>query len=514
MTFLGLDCGTSALKATLVDENERVLAAASKAYRPVNPRPLWSEQDPDDWRRAMLAALADLARQEPRAMARVSAIGFSGQMHSAVLLDAADKPLRPAILHNDTRAFAEARRLGEDHPELAAVVGVKPMAGFTAPKLMWLAAHEPSIFAKTRCVMLPKDYLRLALTGERATDMSDAAGTWWLDEAARQWSGPALAASGVDPSLTPRLVEGSAPVGALRDDIADRFGLKRGAIVAAGGGDAAAGAIGLGAVSPGAAFISLGTATQLIVAEDAYRPTPPERLVHGFAHALPGRWYRMAAMLNGAGALAFLGRLFAAEPAELETEAARDYRGPGDIVALPYLSGERTPHDDPLARGVFFGLNSSTSRAELTRAVMEGVAFSLRDAQDSMGPSKGKPDAIGLAGGGAKSALWARMIAAALDRPVLRYQGGDAGPAFGAARLARLAATGERPEDLCRPPPIADETRPAPQLVAAFAPQIERFRALYRALAPEFAAMRYKAADKHGAGDSPTSPMTIGRQRP
>jgi xylulokinase len=394
-------------------------------------------------------------------------------------------------LHNDTRAFVEARRLAEEHAELIAIVGVKPMAGFTAPKLPWLAAHEPEVFAKIRTIMLPKDYLRLALTGERATDMSDAAGTWWLDEAARTWCRPAIAASGVDSALLPPLVEGSATVGELRAEIADRFDLNRGAIVAAGGGDAAVGAVGLGAVKSGAAFISLGTATQLIVAEDRYRPRPAELLVHGFAHCLPGLWYNMAAMLNGAGGLAFLGRLFGAEPAALEAEAAPDYRGPGEVLALPYLSGERTPHDDPLARGVFFGMTPSTGRADVTRAVMEGVAYSLRDAQDSVEPREKGP--IGLAGGGAQSALWARMIAAALDRPVLRYQGGEAGPAFGAARLARLAATGERPEALCKPPPIAAETGPEPALVEAFAEKIERFRALYRALAPEFAAARYRA---------------------
>jgi xylulokinase len=490
MNFLGVDCGTSALKAVLVDENERVLAKSSQSYRPSNPRPLWSEQDPDDWLSAMHAALAEIAAQAPQKMALVTAIGFSGQMHSAVLLDGADRPLRPAILHNDGRAFAEARRLASDHPGLAAIVGVKPMAGFTAPKLMWLREHEPAAYSRLRTVLLPKDYLRLALTGAKATDVSDAAGAWLLDEAARRWSPAALGACGIDPSLMPPLLEGSAPAGQLRDEIADRYGLKRGAIVAAGGGDAAAGAIGVGAVRPGAALISLGTATQLIVAQDQYRPTPPERLVHGFAHALPERWYRMAAMLNGAGALAFLGRLVGAEPAELDAEAQRDYRGPGGVIALPYLSGERTPHDDPYARGVFFGLTPATSRADLARAVMEGVACSLRDAEDAVGADRDRLGPLALTGGGAKSDLWTRMIAAALGRPVLRYQGGEAGPALGAARLGRLAACGEEPEDVCKPPPIKDETQPDPALVEAFAEQIERFRALYRALAPKFAAAR------------------------
>ena len=487
MTFLGIDCGTSALKAVLVDEDERILGASAQSYLPSNPHPLWSEQNPDDWREAMFGALAALAREAPAAMGAVAAIGFSGQMHSAVLLDEADRPLRPAILHNDTRAFAEARELAEQHPELARITGVKPMAGFTAPKLIWLRRHEPETFAGIRCVLLPKDYLRLCLTGEKRTDMSDAAGTWWLDEERRQWSAEALAACGVDIALAPRLVEGSQAAGFLRDEIADRFGLPRRVVVAAGGGDAAVGALGIGAVRPGAAFISLGTAVQLIVASDSYSPAP-ERLVHSFAHALPGRWYRMAAMLNGAGALAFIARLLGSSPAELEREAARDYRGPGELICLPYLSGERTPHDDPHARGVFFGLSSSTSRADVARATMEGVALTLVDARDCVESGAARIGAVGLIGGGAKSQLWTLMIASALERPIIRYRDGETGPAFGAARLARLAATGEAPEDLCKAPDIADVTEPDPDLAAAFKPRIERFRSLYRALKSEFSA--------------------------
>jgi xylulokinase len=400
----------------------------------------------------MFDAFADLRRAAPQAMGAVAAIGFSGQMHSAVLLDGADRPVRPAILHNDSRAFAEARALGEFHPELAAIVGVKPMAGFTAPKLMWLLRCEPETFAKVRCVLLPKDYLRLCLTGEKLTDMSDAAGAWWLDEARRKWSDAALAASGVDRALMPRLAEGSDAVGHLRGEIADRFGLRRETIVAAGGGDAAVGALAIGAVGPGAAFISLGTATQLIVAADSYAPTP-ERLVHAFAHALPGRWYRMAAMLNGAGALAFTAHLVGSDPAELEREAAQDYRGPGEVLCLPYLAGERTPHNDPYARGVFFGLSDGTTRVDLTRAVMEGVALTLAEARECVEAEAEPLGEIGLIGGGAKSLTWARMIAAATDRPILRYQGGETGPALGAARLARLAKLREAPEAVCKPPP-------------------------------------------------------------
>src|SRR5260370_28753368 len=277
MNCLGVDCGTSALKAVIVDGQERTLAASTQSYSRSTPHPLWREQDPDDWRAAMFDAFAALAREAPAAMGAVAAIGFSGQMHSAVLLGAADRPLRPAILHNDTRAFAEARELAERRPELAREVGVKPMAGFTAPKLMWLRRHEPEIFASVRSVLLPKDYLRLCLTGEKRTAMSDAAGTWWLDEARRRWSPAALAASGVDPALAPPLAEGSEAIGVLRDDLAARFSLPR-AIVAARRGEAADGGQG----HPGGAAVPEldppRGGYQLHRASLAMPPLPPDTL--------------------------------------------------------------------------------------------------------------------------------------------------------------------------------------------------------------------------------------------
>ena len=483
MTFLGVDCGTSALKALLVGEDERVLASASRAYAPDRPQPLWSEQNPEVWREAMFAALADLRAQAPQAWGGVRGLGFSGQMHGLVALGRDDKPLRPAILHNDGRAHAEAAELHALHGALERVVGVKAMASFPAAKMLWLSRHEPHIHAQIATILAPKDWLRLALTGEKSTDMSDAAGAWWLDEAARAWSKPALEASAALAAQAPLLLEGSAPAGRLRGEVAQALGLSRDVVVAAGGGDAAVGAVGLGAVRPGDAFISLGTACQWILAADAYEAAP-EKLVHSFAHALPGRWYRMAAMLNGAGALAFAGRLLGAEVAALEAEAAAGYRGPGGVMFLPYLSGERTPHDDPHACGVAFGLTEATSRADFARAVMEGVAFTLAEARDCLGA----PARVGLIGGGARSLLWTRMIAAAAAVEVVRYRGGETGPAFGAARLGRLAATGEAPEALCRPPETLDVTAPEPGLRDAFAARRPRFQSLYRALKPEFAA--------------------------
>ena len=483
--FLGLDCGTSGLKALLVDESGAAVASAARAYLPDRPRPGWSEQDPGVWRAAMAGAIADLRAANPEALAALKGVGFSGQMHGAVLIDRADRPVRPAILHNDGRAHAEAAGLAQEFPDLARVVGVKPMPGFTGPKLLWLARNEPELRGRIDCVLAPKDFLRLALTGERGTDMSDAAGQWLLDEAARRWSADAIEACRAEPAWAPCLHEGSDPVGTVGAAAAEEFGLPAGAVVAAGGGDAPAGAIGLGAIRPGDAFVSLGTATQLIVATERCL-TAPEKLVHSFAHALPGRWYAMAAMLNGAGALAFAARLVGATPDALEREAADGYRGPGALVFLPYLSGERTPLDDRYARGVLFGLSETTSRADMARAVMEGVALTLAEARDSLAAAGASIARVSLIGGGAKSALWTRMIAAATGFTVVRTKGGETGPAYGAARLARLAATGEAPDAVCAPPEVADVTEPDPRLAEALAKQRERFKGLYGAVKEEF----------------------------
>jgi xylulokinase len=483
--YLGLDCGTSGLKALLTDDGGAPVASATRAYSPDRPKPGWSEQDPDVWRAAMAGAIADLRGSAGQSLGALKAIGFSGQMHGAVVLDRFDRPVRPAILHNDGRAVTEAAELARDHAALARIVGVKPMPGFTGPKLLWLKKYEPDNRRRIECVLAPKDYLRLALCGDRGTDMSDAAGTWMLDEAARVWSDEAVAACGAERSWTPPLHEGSAAVGTIRPSVAEDFGLPRGVLIAAGGGDAAAGAVGLGKIAPGEAFLSLGTAMQLIVATDRYL-SAPERLVHSFAHALPDRWYAMAAMLNGAGALAFAARVLGKTPDVLEREAADGYSGPGGLLFLPYLSGERTPLDDPYARGVLFGMSETTSPADVARAVMEGVALTLADARDCLEAAGAKIECVGLTGGGAKSALWARMIAAATGFTVVRMIGAESGSALGAARLARLAATGEQAETVCRPPEIAEVTEPEPSLAEMFAAQRQRFTALYQAVKAEF----------------------------
>lgn len=486
MTFLGIDIGTSAVKAVLVDADQALLAASAAPLRSSAPRPGWSEQDPDDWWRAAQDAVAAIRAKRPDALREVRALGLSGQMHGAVLVDAARRVIRPAILWNDARATRECARLQASAPQLALIAGVRAMPGFTAPKLLWLRRHEPRHFERIWKVLAPKDALRLRLTGEARTDMSDAAGTLWLDQAARDWSDPILAATGLGRSAMPDLGEGSEPAGMLADSVLAAWGMPGPVLVAGGAGDAAAAAIGIGAVESGDAFVSLGTSGQLFVTDDSYRPRP-DALVHAFAHALPGRWFRMAAMLNGASCLAWAARLLRQpDIAALlqRTEAA--YRGPSRLLFLPYLSGERTPHDDPLARGVFFGLDPATEPTDLVQAVLEGVAFSFLEAQGCLATAAMGEKPLPAVGGGARSLFWMRIFAHVLGRPVIRYAGSESGPAFGAARLARMALTGETPAEVCGKLPVADMAEPDAALHEAYAARFEAFRRLYGALRPEF----------------------------
>nr|WP_293853517.1 xylulokinase [uncultured Alsobacter sp.] len=483
---LGIDVGTSAVKVVLADEAETIVAEREAPLDILRPGPGASEQHPDWWWEATAGVLDGLARDEPSAMARVAGIGLSGQMHGAVLLGADDRPLRPAMLWNDGRAGPQARDLRRTHPHLAAIVGVPPMAGFTGPKIPWLIANEPGLVERIRTVMLPKDYVRFRLTGEKATDVSDAAGTWWFDEAARTWSVEAARATGLDPAVLPPALESPAPAGRLRPELAARWGMTGPVIVAAGAGDAAAGAIGIGAVRDGDAFISLGTSGQLFVSNAQYRPAP-EQAVHAFCHAVPGRWFQMGAMLNGASCLAWLAGFVGSDVATLLAEAEARFRGPGSLLFLPYLTGERTPHDDPDARGVLFGLTPASDRADAMQAVLEGVAFSFADARDALAGSGTRVTRAGVIGGGARSAFWMKILASVLDVTLVRYAGAAKGPAVGAARLARLALGQGAVESVCVPPPVLDETSPDPTLVEAYRERLGRFRTLYRTLKPLFA---------------------------
>ncbi len=474
--YLGIDLGTSGVKVTLMDAGQRVLGSQTAGLEVQRPHPGWSEQAPADWIAATQAAIAALGRGHD--LSGLRGIGLSGQMHGAVVLDAGGAVLRPAILWNDSRAHAEAAEL-DALPDMRRLSGNIVFPGFTAPKLVWMARHEPDLFARIACVLLPKDYLRLWLTGERVSEMSDASGTSWLDVAGRDWSDTLLAAGGMRRDQMPALVEGSAPSGHLRRELAAQWGIAGPVVVAGGAGDNAATAIGAGTVAEGQGFVSLGTSGVVFAASDRFLPAP-DTAVHAFCHALPATWHQMGVILSASAALEWLAGVLQAGPAEL-TAGLGDLRAPGTAMFLPYLSGERTPHNDAMAKGLLAGLTPLTDRAALTRAVLEGVTFALADNLTALRAAGAHPGALLALGGGARSDYWLRLIATALDLPVLLPEGGDYGAAFGAARLALMADTGAPPAEVCAMPAIAAEIRPDPGLVPAFAEAHARFRALYPA---------------------------------
>jgi xylulokinase len=483
--YLGIDLGTSAVKALLVDDGQAVVGHAAAPLTASRPQPTWSEQDPEQWWRATRDVIGNLHRQRPAELAAVRGIGLSGQMHGATLLDASDRVLRPAILWNDGRSGAQCVELERRAPHSRGITGNLAMPGFTAPKLLWVAAHEPEVFRRTARVLLPKDFLRLRLSGEYASDMSDAAGSLWLDVGRRAWSAEMLAATALDERAMPRLCEGSEPSGVLRRELAADWGMRDDVVLAGGAGDNAAGAIGVGVIRPGDAFLSLGTSGVCFVAGDRFAPAP-EGGVHAFCHCLPARWHQMSVILSAASCVSWVAALSGAESeAALLAEAERTDRDPR-VVFLPYLSGERTPHNDPYAKGVFFGLTHATSRADLARAVLEGVAFAFADGQAALLAAGAQIDRLSVIGGGARSRFWGRLLASALGRPLAYHVGGEHGPAFGAARLARLAVTGEEPAALCTAPPIEEMVEPDAALRERYTARLRIYRGLYRSLRTSF----------------------------
>ncbi|WP_347266999.1 xylulokinase [Paracoccus sp. (in: a-proteobacteria)] len=477
--YLGLDLGTSGVKALLLDAG---LAPVGSAHAPLGisrPQPGWSEQDPADWIRTATTAIEALARAHPGPMARLGAIGLSGQMHGAVLLDGGDRVLRPCILWNDGRAGAECHAL-EARADFRGIAGNLVMAGFTAPKLAWLARHEPQVFAATARVLLPKDYLRLWLTGEHVSDMSDAAGTLWLDVARRDWSDTLLAATGLSRAQMPALVEGSAVSGRLRADLAARWGVAR-VPVAGGAGDNAATACGMGVMAPGTGFLSLGTSGVLFAATDRHAPNTAEA-VHAFCHAVPGRWHQMGVILSASDSMVWLSEISGRQVPELATMVAEGAPVPAPVTFLPYLSGERTPLNDPDACGAFLGLRRGVGLADLARAVMEGVAMGFADCAQALARAGTRLDAAWATGGGAASRAWLSIIASASGITLLEPEGEAPGAALGAARLAAACVSGDLSARTFAPPRISAEIAPDPALAARYAERHAAYRAAWPAL--------------------------------
>ncbi len=472
MTYLGLDLGTSGVKATLIDSAQQAIAEGHGTLTVERPHPMWSEQDPQSWVSACEAAIAQVKAQAPTAFAALRAIGVSGQMHGATLLDENDAPLRPAILWNDGRAHAECAEL-EDMADFRGIGGNIVMAGFTAPKLRWVQKNEPDIFDRTRKVLLPKDYVNLWLTGEYVSEMSDAAGTLWLDVAQRDWSDTLLSATNLTRNHMPRLVEGSDHAGDLRLELAARWGVGR-VSVAGGAGDNAATACGLGAVKPGQGFLSLGTSGVLFSVTDAYA-TNTDSAVHSFCHAIPNTWHQMGVILSATDGLTWFGQITGQSPADLASRVTK-VQAPTPITFLPYLSGERTPHNAPDATAAFLGLRRDHSLADMVQAVMEGVGFAFADCCTALDACGSLPQTICVAGGGSQSETWLQMLAditgLTLDVPV----SGAQGAALGAARLGMLASLDADADEVLLPAEIEKCFTPNAKLVDAYAERLRIYR--------------------------------------
>ncbi|MGR9505812.1 xylulokinase [Rhizobium leguminosarum] len=478
--YLGLDLGTSGVKAMLIDGDQKIVGSANGSLDVSRPHSGWSEQEPAHWVRATEEAVAGLKAKHPRELAAVKGIGLSGQMHGATLIDASDKVLRPCILWNDTRSYVEAAALDAD-PRFRALTGNIVFPGFTAPKLAWVAKHEPDVFAKIAKVLLPKDYLRLWLTGEYISEMSDSAGTSWLDTGKRAWSSELLAATKLSEEQMPALVEGTEQAGKLRSELAAQWGISGDVVVAGGAGDNAASACGMGTVSDGAAFVSLGTSGVLFAANGSYLPKP-ESAVHAFCHALPNTWHQMGVILSATDALNWHSGVTGRSAADLTSEVGETLKAPTGVTFLPYLSGERTPHNDAVIRGAFIGLEHESSRIVLTQAVLEGVAFAIRDNLEALRSAGTSISRVTAIGGGSRSRYWLASIATALGVPVDLPADGDFGAAFGAARLGLIAATGADPIAVCTPPVTAGTIEPVSALSGAYEDAYKRYRALYPAI--------------------------------
>ncbi|TCV96635.1 xylulokinase [Biostraticola tofi] len=463
--YIGIDLGTSGVKAILLNEQQQILGSHTEKLSISRPHSLWSEQHPQQWWQATDRAMQALGAEHD--LRQVRALGLTGQMHGATLLDRQQQVLRPAILWNDGRSFAQCQALEQQVPAARQITGNLMMPGFTAPKLRWVAEHEPDIFARIDKVLLPKDYLRLLMTGEFASDMSDAAGTMWLDVGRRDWNDELLAACGLSRQQMPRLYEGSQVTGQLLPDLASRWGMASVPVIA-GGGDNAAGAIGVGVYRQGQAMLSLGTSGVYFAVSDGFLSNP-EKAVHSFCHALPNTWHLMSVMLSAASCLDWAARLTGLGTVPALLDAASRCREDGaPLVFLPYLSGERTPHNNPNATGAFWGLTHDHGPAELARAVVEGVSFGLADGMDVLHETGLRPDSITLIGGGARSQYWRQLLADVSGQQLAYRTGGDVGPALGAARLAQLS---------CHPGSDWADLLPALPLEASYVPDAGRHQA-------------------------------------
>lgn len=474
--YIGIDLGTSGVKSIVMSRSGEILASKSASLSVSRLKSLWSEQNPNDWWEATcetiqgLGALVDLSQ--------VKAIGLSGQMHGATLLDNNGDIIRPAILWNDGRCEQECKELEALVPNSRAITGNIMMPGFTAPKLKWVANHEPELFKQIDKVLLPKDFLRFKMTGDFASDMSDSAGTCWLDVDKRDWNDELLNATGLTREQMPSLYEGNQVTGQLTQEVAHLWGLPCVPVIA-GGGDNAVGAVGVGITQPGQAMLSLGTSGVYFAVSDGFISNPDSAL-HSFCHALPNTWHTMSVVLSAASCLQWVADLTGFDDVgDMIDDVAQNADKESQLVFLPYLSGERTPLNDPNAKGVFFGMTHSTTKLEMVQAVLEGVGFAFADGFDALHVTKMIPEEVSLIGGGARSEYWRQMLADIVGLPLVYRKGGDVGPALGAARLAILGTEESSIAEICPVPELVQRHVPNQELSDYYQAKRNVYQALY-----------------------------------
>ncbi|CAK7193516.1 Xylulose kinase [Commensalibacter sp. Nvir] len=482
--YIGIDIGTSGVKGILLNENHDILASHTASLTVSRPKPLWSEQDPAQWWIAVEEVMAKLKQSYP--LFEVRAIGLTGQMHGAVLLDKNHQILRPAILWNDGRSYQECIDLERLVPTSREITGNLMMPGFTAPKICWVRKYEPELFAKIAKVVLPKDYVRWLINGQFASDMSDASGTMWLDVKKRAWSDELLKACGLTIGHMPELYEGNQNTGKIKPELARKWGLSSSVMVTAGGGDNAAGAIGVGIYRKGQAMLSLGTSGVYFVVSDGFLSNS-QKAVHSFCHALPNTWHLMSVMLSAASCLDWAIKAIGLSSVPELLQYAQLADPESSLLFLPYLSGERTPHNNAKATGAFLGLTHKCEQKDFARAVVEGVSFGLAENMEVLHETGLTPTQISLIGGGAKSEFW-RQLLADITGLILDYRiGGDVGPALGAARLARLSCSSMTDySQMLTQPKIEATYYPNNSFKDYYQEKYMRFKNYYKLLKPSY----------------------------
>jgi len=473
--FLGLDLGTSSVKVIVIDDEGEITAQSSQSLSLSRPNPLWNEQSPSDWIEIAEKAILKIPKN---IRSKLKGMGLSGQMHGAVLLDKKERPIRPAILWNDGRSYEECKELEKEFPNLNKITGNQVMPGFTSPKIEWVRKYEKENFSAIQKILLPKDYLRLKWSGEFATDTSDASGTMWLNTKKRSWSMDALEISGISSQQLPELFEGNQITGKISKSSSEKLGIPMIPIVA-GAGDQAAGAIGSSVITPDDASLVLGTSGVIFLVTDGFLPNLKHG-VHAFCHAVPQTWHQMAVILSAASAIDWCANLVGYESPAKAYEAAEKKRDSENIMFLPYLSGERTPHNNPHASAALFGLKSNTNRASIIHAALEGVAFALSDGYKALVEGGGKCNTISVIGGGSQSIYWGKIIANCLNRTLVYRDGSETGPAKGAAILAQSGVTGKDLESLCQPSSIIEVIEPEKNYTELYHAKMKKWRSLYQ----------------------------------